>query len=161
MKIDIVPIKENYHGMGRSLLATDLLTKKSKKDFAKLLDMYDAYIMLLEQPESQKVLEKLMDFEKILRQYEILCEIIAYDTKPIDSAYGYSVAWLGIDIVHDSCESLLENMSDGCVQQALNENGLCRETADIPKLLSLLDTGDVTWEPCYVYRVLKKQKGLL
>lgn len=64
MKIDIVPIKENYRGIGRSLLATDLLTKKSKKDFAKLLEMYDAYLMLLEQPESQNVLEKLMDFEK-------------------------------------------------------------------------------------------------
>lgn len=57
MKIDIVPIKENYRGIGRSLLATDLLTKKSKKDFAKLLEMYDAYLMFLEQPESQNVLE--------------------------------------------------------------------------------------------------------
>lgn len=156
MKIDIVPIKENYRGIGRSLLATDLLTKKSKKDFTKLLEMYDAYLMLLEQPESQNVLEKLMDFEKILQQYEILCEIIAYDTKPIDSAYGYSVTWLGIDIVHDCCESLLENMSDKRVQQTLNKNGLCRNTTDISKLLSLLDTGDVMWKPCYVYRVLEK-----
>lgn len=156
MKIDIVPIKENYRGIGRSLLATDLLTKKSKKDFAKLLEMYDAYLMLLEQPESQNVLEKLMDFEKILQQYEILCEIIAYDTKPIDSAYGYSVTWLGIDIVHDCCESLLENMSDRRVQQMLNKNGLCRNTADILKLLPLLDAGDVMWKPCYVYRVLEK-----
>lgn len=156
MKIDIVPIKENYRGIGRSLLATDLLTKKSKKDFAKLLEMYDAYLMLLEQPESQNVLEKLMDFEKILQQYEILCEIIAYDTKPIDSAYGYSVTWLGIDIVHDCCESLLENMSDRRVQQTLNKNGLCRNTADISSLLPLLDTGDVMWKPCYVYRVLEK-----
>lgn len=156
MKIDIVPIKENYRGIGRSLLATDLLTKKSKKDFAKLLEMYDAYLMLLEQPESQNVLEKLMDFEKILQQYEILCEIIAYDTKPIDSAYGYSVTWLGIDIVHDCCESLLENMSDKRVQQTLNKNGLCRNTTDISKLLPLLDTGDVMWKPCYVYRVLEK-----
>lgn len=156
MKIDIVPIKENYRGIGRSLLATDLLTKKSKKDFTKLLEMYDAYLMLLEQPESQNVLEKLMDFEKILQQYEILCEIIAYDTKPIDSAYGYSVTWLGIDIVHDCCESLLENMSDKRVQQTLNKNGLCRNTTDISKLLPLLDTGDVMWKPCYVYRVLEK-----
>ena len=156
MKIDIVPIKENYRGIGRSLLATDLLTKKSKKDFAKLLEMYDAYLMLLEQPESQNVLEKLMDFEKILWQYEILCEIIAYDTKPIDSAYGYSVTWLGIDIVHDCCESLLENISDRRVQQILNKNGLYRNTADISKLLPLLDTGDVMWKPCYVYRVLEK-----
>lgn len=156
MKIDIVPIKENYRGIGRSLFATDLLTKKSKKDFAKLLEMYDAYLMLLEQPESQNVLEKLMDFEKILRQYEILCEIIAYDTKPIDSAYGYSVTWLGIDIVHDCCESLLENISDRRVQQILNKNGLYRNTADISKLLPLLDTGDVMWKPCYVYRVLEK-----
>lgn len=156
MKIDIVPIKENYRGIGRSLLATDLLTKKSKKDFAKLLEMYDAYLMLLEQPESQNVLEKLMDFEKILQQYEILCEIIAYDTKPIDSAYGYSVTWLGIDIVHDCCESLLENISDRRVQQILNKNGLYRNTADISKLLPLLDTGDVMWKPCYVYRVLEK-----
>lgn len=156
MKIDIVPIKENYRGIGRSLLATDLLTKKSKKDFTKLLEMYDAYLMLLEQPESQNVLEKLMDFEKILQQYEILCEIIAYDTKPIDSAYGYSVTWLGIDIVHDCCESLLENMSDRRVQQMLNKNGLCRNTADISSLLPLLDTGDVMWKPCYVYQVLEK-----
>lgn len=156
MKIDIVPIKENYRGIGRSLLATDLLTKKSKKDFAKLLEMYDAYLMLLEQPESQNVLEKLMDFEKILQQYEILCEIIAYDTKPIDSAYGYSVTWLGVDIVHDCCESLLENMSDRRVQQTLNKNGLCRNAAGISKLLPLLDTGDVMWKPCYVYRVLEK-----
>lgn len=156
MKIDIVPIKENYRGIGRSLLATDLLTKKSKKDFTKLLEMYDAYLMLLEQPESQNVLEKLMDFEKILQQYEILCEIIAYDTKPIDSAYGYSVTWLGIDIVHDCCESLLENMSDRRVQQTLNKNGLCRNAADISELLPLLDVGDVMWKPCYVYRVLEK-----
>ena len=97
-----------------------------------------------------------MDFEKILQQYEILCEIIAYDTKPIDSAYGYSVTWLGIDIVHDCCESLLENMSDRRVQQTLNKNGLCRNTADISKLLPLLDVGDVMWKPCYVYRVLEK-----
>ena len=110
MKIDIVPIKENYRGIGRSLLATDLLTKKSKKDFAKLLEMYDAYLMLLEQPESQ----------------------------------------------NDCCESLLENMSDRRVQQTLNKNGLCRNAADISKLLPLLDAGDVMWRPCYVYRVLEK-----
>lgn len=157
MKIDIVPIKETYRGIDRALLATDLLTQRGKKDYRKLLNAYDVYCnMSLQHTQDREMLEWLICFEKTLQQYGVGCEIIAYDTQPIDSVYGHSVEWLGIDITHDLCESLLEDIQDARIDETLNKNGLCTKTEDMSALMPMLDVGDVIWEACHVYRVLEE-----
>ena len=44
MNYDIVPIKRAYRGIDRALLATDLLTKRTKKKYNTLLERYFKYL---------------------------------------------------------------------------------------------------------------------
>ena len=43
MNYDIVPIKRAYRGIDRALLATDLLTKRTKKKYNTLLERYTGF----------------------------------------------------------------------------------------------------------------------
>ncbi len=153
MIYDVVPIKGRYRGMGR-LLSGVPYTKRTKKEYYGLLNMYLDYLTELEQEPSKEGLIKLINFCDELLGREINCEVIAYEEHPIENAFGYALELLGIDIVHDMCESLLSECVEYKVLQVLNENELCVSEEDVLKLVPLLDHGGVEWRPCYVYKVL-------
>lgn len=93
-------------------------------------------------------------------EFNIPCEIVAFDTTPIESVFGNQVEILGIDIVHVSDGAILDSLleyQDGLHSKTLsllNENGLCKTIEDIEKILQLQNFGEIKWEQCYVYRVL-------
>lgn len=154
MKYDIVSIKRAYRGMARSLLATDLITTKSEKYFDVLLDMYYKYISFIEETATREIFKELTEFYALLLKYDIDCEVIAYDVRTLKNVYDYPVEFLGVDIVHDECESLLENRVEYIGNRILNKNGLCNNKTDAIKLISLLDHGDVEWIPYYIYKII-------
>ena len=141
--------------MGRSLLAADLYTRQTKKEFENLLNIYFEYLDDLEQQlPSKKGLINLIKFCNELGQYGIMCEVIVYDIYPLETAFDYVLDFLGIDIVHEMSESLLCECADIKVQKFLNKNGLCNSETYVNDIVQLLDNGDVKWEPCYVYKVV-------
>lgn len=152
MRYDIVPIKSQYRGMDRTLLITDLWNSNSKKHFDELLEKYYLYLENCE-VISKKAFEDVIIFFQEVIKYDILCEMIVYDTVPLDTAFGYPVELIGIDIVHDMCESLLSDTVSPQVLYRLNKNGLCRTVNDVGEIIPFLKHGAVEWNPCYVYRV--------
>ena len=70
MVYDIVPIKNNYRGMERLLLATDLYTKQSRKEYDVLLNKYYDYISIVLQKPSRDGLIGLIDLCKEFSKYE-------------------------------------------------------------------------------------------
>lgn len=108
VQYDIVPIKNKYRGMGRSLLATDLYTRQTKKEFEYLLNVYFEYLDDLEQQfPSKNGLVSLLRFCDELGKFGIVCEVIVYDIYPLEAAFDCVLDFLGIDIVHEMSESLL------------------------------------------------------
>lgn len=153
MNYDIVPIKKYYRGMGRVLLATDLYTKQTKKEYDLLLNMYYEYLANVQQHPSRDGLIKLITFCNEISKREVKCEVIAYDITPLKTVFEYELDFLGIDIVHEMLESLLCECVDYEVRKFLNKNGLCNSESDVNSIIPLLDHGDVKWEPCYVYKI--------
>lgn len=84
--------------------------------------------------------------------------MIIYSNEPMESFNGWGIELLGIDIVHDFCESLLSNGVDSEADAILNENGLCKNKEDVGKIIAVQDPGDVDWSPIYVYRWCETQK---
>ena len=77
-----------------------------------------------------------------------------YDNNIITESFGYCVELLGIDIVHDMCESLLEDKISIDISYLINENGLCSSIQNIEKVICSQEHGTVDWKPCYVYRIV-------
>ena len=157
MRYDLVPIKGKYRGMGRSLLATDLLKLKSSRESELLLAEYFEFLEY-SQKLNKIFFEKTIDFYEVLKEHNIPCEIIAYDDEVIKDVFGYSIEFLGIDIVHDMCESLISDELNPCIEKWMNINGLCSTEEVIEEVISYQDHGGVEWKPCYVYKVLNKEK---
>lgn len=156
MRYDLVPIKGKYRGMARSLLATDLLNPKSRSKFELLLEEYFEFLEYSQDMDKQ-VFEHTVAFYKILKEYNIICEIIAYDDETLEDVFGYSIEFLGIDIVHDMCESLIESGLSQYTKKMINQNGLCRTEADVEEIIPYQDHGGVEWKPCYVYKVVLEE----
>lgn len=108
MDFYIVAIKGKYRGMDRSV---DIpYDAKTKKVYKQLLEKYFSYIDLECNGACDKdALEKMIVFYKEFCAYEISCEMIAFSSEPMEQVHGYPVELLGIDIVHDMCESLIED----------------------------------------------------
>lgn len=153
VRYDLVPIKGKYRGMGRSLLATDLLELKSKRKFELLLEEYFEFLEY-SQELNKKSFDKIVVFCEVLREHNIPCEIIVYNDEAMKDAFGYSIEFLGIDIVHDMCESLISEEVNLYIQELINENGLCSTVDAVYKIIPYQDHGEVEWKPCYVYRVI-------
>lgn len=153
MHYDLVPIKGKYRGMGRSLLGTDLLNETSRNIFGLLLEEYYSFLEY-SQSQDRTSFEKMVVFGKILEEFDILYEIIVYDKKILTDAFGYPVELLGIDIVHDMCESLIAEGVNPQIIHVLNENGLCNTIEDVKRIILYQNSGEVEWEPCYVYKVI-------
>ena len=155
MRFDLVPIRSNYRGIGRSLLGTDLLTEKTEKKYKWLLEEYFKYLEIeLFEEVGKKSFDKTIDFYKLLRSYDIMCEIIVYNESSLQEAFGYPIEFLGIDIVHDMCESLIEDSLNPRIEKYINTNGLCRNLEDVKTIIPFQDCGNVDWKPCYVYKVI-------
>lgn len=154
MQYDIVLINQKYRGMERSLLATDLLTNKGKKQFDSLLDIYYQYLACVEEETSSDGLKRLVRYYEEFKKFNIPCEIIVYDSVPQNNAFGDDIELLGIDIVHEMCESLLSDDVNPSIKYLLNENGLCNTEQDIKKVIPFQDHGNAEWKPCYVYKLV-------
>lgn len=156
MRFDIVPLGKRYRGKDRCLTTDHLWTKKTRKLSEELLEEYFKYIDLyLKQYETEdsSTFEGMLTFYRAFCMYDIPCEMMVYDKNPVMNAFGYPVELLGIDIVHDMCESLIVDNRNPVIQPWLNENGLCKTEDDVEKIISLLDCGTEGWGKCYVYRV--------
>ena len=154
LRYDIVPICSFYRGIGRSLTPQELRSERARRNMDDLLEGYFHYIADLLKPVCQETFESALSYCGTLRKYDVACEVIVYDLQPLESAYGRPLTFLGIDIVHEMAESLLENGADTLLKSLLNESLLCDCVSDVPQVIKLCDHGCVTWWPCWVYRVL-------
>ncbi len=153
MMFDVVPIRSSYRGMGRSLTPEDFPRKCTRKRWDKLIEDYLDYIEDTLKPESRETFERMLSYCKDMKKQNISCEMIVYDSHPLESAYGYPLEFLGIDIVHEMMESLLEDGAERLPKSLLNEHLLCTDVANVPQITMLCDHGGATWLPCWVYRV--------
>ena len=153
MEYDVVPIFSAYRGMGRCLTVESFHSKKAKKNFDALLDGYFDYISELLKPACRETFESMLAYCDVLKKYDVPCEVIVYDLHPLEDAYGRPLTFLGIDIVHNMAESLLESGAEVVPKQLLNENLLCYRPSDVPQVIPLCDHGGVLWQPCWVYHV--------
>lgn len=154
MQFDVVPIHSSYRGIGRLLTPVDFQPKCAKNNMDKLIEEYFDYITNTLRPACQEVFEYMRSYCGRLQEYEIACEMIVYDLQPMESAYGRPLEFLGIDIVHEMAESLLEDGAEHLPKGLLNQNLLCSCKDDVSGIIPLCDSGDAVWEPCWVYRVL-------
>lgn len=152
MIYDIVPLGQGYRGMGRSL-TTDHLAPQKKKLSNELLELYFAYLDVWLEKCSPSSFACMLELFRSFCEHGIPCELIVYDSVPMENAYGYPIELLGIDIAHDLCESLISGHLNPEIAHLLNENGLCRTVEAVEKIIPLQDYGNVTWAPCYVYSV--------
>ena len=153
MRFDIAPIEGKYRGMERTV---DIpWNPKTKKVYKQLLEKYYSHIELeCNGDYDYESLEKMIAFYKELCTYGISCEMIAFSNEPLEQVHGYPIELLGIDIVHDMCESLIEDEINPQIAHLLNDNGLCNTEADVEKIIPFQDHGGVEWLPCYVYKIL-------
>ncbi len=118
-----------------------------------LIDGYFEYISDLLKPDCRETFESVLTYCDVLKKYDVPCEVIVYDLHPLEDAYGRPLTFLGIDIVHNMAESLLESGAEVVPKQLLNENLLCYRASDVLQVIPLCDHGNVIWQPCWVYRV--------
>ena len=154
MYYDIALKQQIYRGMERCFQVTSVPNKKRKGKLDELLQLEVDYISLIQENPIREGLMKLIDYYRILKTYEIECEIIVYDNMPLLNAWEFPLEFLGVDITYDMGESLLSDVVSGDVKKYLNENGLCEKADDVIHVIPLLEHGDVQWEPCYIYKVL-------
>ena len=154
MRYDVVPICSSYRGIGRSITSMSFQSKKAGKNIDNLIYAYFSYIDDTLKSESQEIFERMLSYCEILKSHDIPCEVIAYDLHPLESAYGRPLAFLGIDIVQDMAESLLECGAEKVPRSLLNEYLLCKSASDVPLVTTFCNTGGMIWLPCWVYRVL-------
>lgn len=155
MRFDIVTLNSSYKGISRSLTDRDIFEVKGRKH-KELLTYYFEYIDLAaNHPYDIHTFDKLIEHYLRFREFGVACEVIAYDLKPLKDAFGKQIQLLGIDVVCDMAESLLEvpDTTHDAVKNILNEFGLCKDAADVDIVRHHSDCGDNIWLPCWVYRV--------
>ena len=150
----MVPITPHYRGIDRVLLASDLYIKQYKKEYDSLLDMYYEYLSETMRMPSKEGLSTLVGICKEFNKYGISCEMIAFDTIPQSTIWGYSLNYLGIDVVHKLSESLINVHKDPALSRYFNKNGLLDSENDAYEIIPFFDHGNVDWKPCYVYEIV-------
>lgn len=155
MKYDIVSLNASYSGMGRSLSPYDFTSEKAKKDYNKIMSYYFEYINLLIKPIENNTFEQMIFLCNLFKKFDVLCEMIVYDNFLINDAFGRTVTFLGIDVVHDMAESLLESTEniESSIRNRLNEFGLCSTLEEVDGVIKAMNHGGSIWKPCWVYRV--------
>ena len=164
MFYDLVGTDEKYQGVDRSL---DLIHYKRKDNnrFEIFLTNWLGAIELTDiLPQNANNFDRLCDLCKIINHISA-CNIIVYDDKPIDNAYGREVNFLGIDIVADrECPLKYDHREDS--KKILNNNGLCPDIEAAHELSYKWKGEYKHFEFLYVYTVLlndgeneRKQEG--
>lgn len=159
MRFDLVSRNAPYGGICRSVKPGDLLTESARNSYDALISLYFAYLDLMAHPTrdpyNAQSFEKLIEYYTKFKELGVDCEIIAYDSRPLDDAFGRQVQLLGIDVVCDLAESLLEDPDrmNVAVKERLNRFGLCRDVGDAEIVSKHSDCGDNVWTPCWVYRI--------
>ena len=157
MEFNIGSRTSKYRGVENVLLDSDFTKNKKRKKYD--LEFYFLYIDAIEvlykddYKEEYDLFNRIVYLNNILKGKGIDCELAVMDVKPIKNVYGYAVDFLGIDIVFDMAESLLENVENEYIRGFLNENGLCPDTKNIDKIIEVSDTGKYEVFPVYVYSV--------
>lgn len=154
MEYELAVMRDKYRGMERSLTALDFYTPKTKRDYNTLLQEYSEVIEYELNIMTEELFDRMLLFYQKIKRYGIPCEIIVFDERPITEDLGYPVEFLGLDIVYDMGESLIEDKINPAVLYLLNENGLCRTEEDVEKVIRYQNHGTVEWKPCYVYKLL-------
>ncbi len=150
MKFNVVQLS-NYRGIAREIDIT-CFKMADKKSLDIVIEKYLNYIDVTLNFQDEELFKYLLDYYRFLKTHNITCEIIAYDNIPIDEAFGYEIEFLGLDVTHDMCESLIEEYNEN-IASFTNENGLCYDMCAVKKVISISNNGNLTWEPCYVYKV--------
>ena len=159
MNFDIVSLNTPYRGICRSLNADDLLMKNARTHYQESINYYFKYLDLMYNAKGvsydYNTFNDLLMYYNKFRNYGVDCEMIAYDTFPMVNFFGRKIELIGIDVVHDFCESLLENTNEihDAIKEHLNSFGLLQKPEDINIVLKNSFCGDYQWKPCFVYRV--------
>ena len=167
MNFDIVPINRAYSGIERALTPDDFLTPETKKYFDILLSMYFSYIDLMYNPYGsfeydEQRFRVVQGFYEKFRKCNVSCELIVFDTTPVDSAYDVQIEFLGIDIVKDLAESLISynQQTNVSIKRYLNSNGLFYNLIAAQNAIDLFKVDLDVWKFCWIYKVIdeKEQK---
>ncbi len=155
MRFDIVSLNSSYRGIERSLSPYDFFSKPARKYYDELISCYFEYIELMCNPLNMHVFNELVEYYIKFDKFGVNCEMIVYDSEPLKDAFGRQIELLGIDVVYDMAESLLENPAsiDDIIKKQLNRFGLCKQLQDVNAVVQSGDSGTVSWIPCWVYRV--------
>ncbi len=151
MRCDIVPVHGLYRGVDRHFTPLDFISATTGENMDEALDKYFSCQSELEAPVNPDGFAKLLACHDELSASGVLCDLIAYDTTPLNNVFGRECTLLGIDIVRDSYQSLLGELEE-IPTELLNENMLCRCAADAQAIAKLC--GENTARPCWVYRVV-------
>ena len=158
LKIDycIASIKGKYRGMERIIDSGDLYLPETKKAYDTIIEEYFMFLVQeTENSHNEEFLKKEIEYAAKLKGYGIKCEVIVYSDTMLSCYCGYELGLLGIDIVHDMCESLLSKADSPFMEQFVNENGLCDTVEAAETIIPFLDHGEVLWEPCFVYKIME------
>ena len=161
MRFDIVPENNSYSGIDRSLMPDNFLTPETKQHYDTLLAIYFSYLDLMCNPNEpvcydEKLFHLVRNFFRKFCDYNVSCEFIVFDTTPMGSVFGVSTELLGIDVVHDMAETLIDHnqLTSNTIWEKLNEKGLFRNLIDAKMAIDLFGVDGSSWTPCWVYKVL-------
>lgn len=152
MYYDIVPIVRDYRGVAR-LFEFSQYTKQVHKQYNHLLERYFDYCSNVMKAPTREGMIELVDIHRVFLKQGIECEIIAFDTSPMETAFGYPVIFLGIDIVHTRYVSMLLECTNNEIWEYLNANGLCDSEEAARNIIPFINRDGAEWEPYYVYKV--------
>lgn len=159
MRFDIVTLDNSYRGVERSLNTDDLLSKKAKVYYDKSINYYFKYLDLIYNAQgvsyNLNTFNELLIYYKKFKSYGINCEIIAYNNSLLNDVFGWQIKLLGVDIVNNFYESLLEDTNGvhDIIKSHLNPFGLLQKAEDIDIVLKNSLCGNYHWMPCWVYKV--------
>ena len=149
MIYEIVTLNNKYRGLCRVITTHDF----PSRNFKKLFSLYLDYIEFVEKRINNHTFDQYMEKCQEFRNLGVNCELIACADKPIINFDKNKLIFLGIDVVCDIAESLLED-SDCIANEIkpyLNENGLCSDAKYVDFIINHSDIGSVEWKPCWVY----------
>lgn len=150
--LELVPIDGRYRGNERALSDSWIWKTENVDRCEYLLERYFSCPIGACDGFSKPVLLKLIEVCDEFQNYDCACEIMVTADMPMETFFNYPLEFLGIDIIYDGTESLLEYKAEE-VRQFLNENDLCSTIGTADMVVAKLALDGLNWEPSYVYKV--------
>ena len=155
----VAPVGERYRGRVRTLGAGDHLDDKtlSKKEYEECTSLILKEIELsdLEDPSEQGFSELCQIYNDLVC-HRVPCEMIVFNSEPIEEAYGSALQFMGIDVLYGLDEDSLlkdEAIFTQDITVSRNEYGLLDDIKDAKLLLAELDARELIHQNYWVYRV--------